>query len=511
MANSSNIIDNIIASEQDQSFTNTNSVMLFVDGKSSDPIENVKAIKVDQPVHLLACTMPGFDKYTDANNDFQQNTSVIDYNSVSLSQMGIIIPKTEAAVTALQKSFVSNGKLANKHNLLIYKDSILTLSGNKLPKNLVMDGHSKLILDGDANVTDTRIGNNSNLYLEQPSKIEHAVLKNVTTGELTFDNRMKPSFNPGSVCTQILPQDKKNYFSVLENVNLGDGNYIKIANLKNATLDNCQVAFADYGSNDSDIPPMSNIMINSVLDNSVIHNRFKENDQIRTVINSSMFKDTSIYLENSDLDIIDSNITKSTLTDYQVANANEKQYIGINKSEVDHLVSDNIMALDNAKISAPENYPLVTSQSLNINKAQLIALKPKDSGVLRDDQKKLVVVTADKTVRPKPPIEMNKYELLARLNEDTYAKTSDQNLNKDEIEKLGEKYSDEHQERLHKLIDRTTETTRFKYVDKHKPTTRDRVFGKILAKREAADAAREAARKEALAKENKANNEPEIE
>lgn len=508
MANNSNIIDNIIASKKDQSFTNTNSVMLFVDGKASNPIENVKAIKVDQPVHLLACTMPGFDRYNDNNNDFQQKTSIIDYNSVSLSQMGIIIPKTEAAVTALQKSFASNGKLANKHNLLIYKDSVLELAGNKLPKNLVLDGHSQLTLDGDANVVNARISKKSNLYLEQGSKIERAILNNVTTGELTFDNRMKPSFNPGSVCTQILPQDKKNYFSVLENVNLGDDNYIKIANLKNATLDNCEVAFADYGSNDSDIPPMSNIMINSALDNSVIHNRFKENDQIRTVINNSALKDTSIYLENSDLDIIDSNITKSTFTDYQAGKAKEKQYIGINKSEVDHLVTDNIMTLDNAKISAPENYPFATSQSLTVTKAQLIAPKPKDSGILRDDQNKMVIITSDKTIKPKFPIEMAKYQLLGQLNEDTYAKTKDQVLAKDETEKLGEKYSEGHQEELHKLIDRSTEATKFKYVDKHKPTTRDRVFGKLIAKKIQADEAREAARKKALAQQN---NELEIE
>ena len=249
-------------------------------------------------------------------------------------------------------------------------------------------------------------------------------------------------------------------------------------------------------------------MINSVLDNSVIHNRFKENDQIRTVINSSMFKDTSIYLENSDLDIIDSNITKSTLTDYQVVNAKEKQYIGINGSKIDHLVSDNIMALDKAKISAPENYPFATSQSLTVTKAQLIAPKPKDSGILRDDQNKMVVVTADKTIKPKFPIEMAKYQLLGQLNEDTYAKTKDQVLAKDETEKLGEKYSEEHQEKLHKLIDRSTEATKFKYVDKHKPTARDRAFGRLIAKKIQADEAREAARKKALAQKN---NEPEIE
>lgn len=380
MSTSNNLIDNIINSPKDDSFLHSTTPMLIIDGASNDPIENAKAIETNKPIHLLACTSSPFNKFDDSQNSFSGN-SIIDYNNLFLIQMGTIITRNDKATQAVMDSFIKNDKLANQANLLIYKDSILDLQNDKVPKNVILSGHSYLAIDQGAKIKNIFVNRNSKLHFGSESSVDNTSFNNVTTGNIVT-NKSKFEFDDtkDNTINTNLSTTPKSGINILTNVNLGTHTELANAEIKNATLEYSKItkSFINaHALSDEDI--INNVFLYSIMDNSSIDIDKTQSKIAHDIqISDSKIKNTAMHFNNSHSVLANSEVIDTTLMDSaldkQMANS-ESAYNVIEDSKLHHVVSNNSLDINNVTLEGTTEKPIITNKAIHLTKQTLDSTK----------------------------------------------------------------------------------------------------------------------------------------
>lgn len=275
------------------------------------------------------------------------------------SYSGQIIPRTKDAVQAIKRSTSFAG-------INVANGSILELSDNVLPKDIQVKKHSHVIIDPNVHCDGLVVTHNSQIHLASGSNVTNSTFEQSRTGEFV-NNDDQETFLPQAAQLNV-------HDSTFYNTNLND-----IMAFKTSLFD-CTATRSSFVN--TDITHVNLHTLNKVIDNP----KYSNNDY--NFIDHSVFTNTRFASEAAII-IHDSTISNSTFMSKRMPfnigdsridkcyflndMALERSKLGhlsspylIWDSKVDHLISNNVVDLLSAKVSAPAMKPIVANKLLSL-------------------------------------------------------------------------------------------------------------------------------------------------